>query len=112
MKNQVNDGFFNIEEFKKVIQDLTYDNLIVSETGTLFVQFLPKEGEETKIERLKGWLWNKVGEQMIPKYNEQFEINIKAKVFPTHIEISKLYELPKIKIKKFFSLFKWVHERL
>ena len=101
-----------MEKFRKVIGNLNYENLIVSESGTLFIQFIAGEGEQSKTERLKRWLWNKVGDQMIPKYNKQFNLKIEANQFPTHIEIKKLHDLPEVKIKKFFNLFKWVHDRL
>ncbi|NHI93824.1 MAG: hypothetical protein EAX96_15155 [Candidatus Lokiarchaeota archaeon] len=102
----------SIKLFKKMIEELRYDNLIVSEIGTLFIQFYPIKSDEAKVDRLKSWLWNKVNDEMIPKYNEQFKIKLESNNFPTHIEILNLFKLPEVKIKKFFNLFKWVYERL
>ncbi|MHA1784581.1 MAG: hypothetical protein ACTSVY_06640 [Candidatus Helarchaeota archaeon] len=101
-----------IARLKELINELHYDNLIISEVGTLFIQFQPKTSDENKIERLKNWFWNKVNNEMIPKYNTQFNLTMKAKNFPTHIEITKMFQLPEEKVKKFFNLFKWIKEKL
>ena len=101
-----------IERFKELIKKLNFDNLIISESGTLFIQFQPKKSDEGKALGFKSWLWKKVNDEMIPKYNKQFNIDLISKSFPTHIEISNLDKLPEGKIKKFFNLFKWVNDRL
>lgn len=112
MKEDSSTNGIGINRFKEMIGKLNYDNLILSESGTLFIQFQPIKNDKVKAENLKNWLWNKINDEMIPKYNKEFNIDLISKSFPNHIEISNMNKLPEIKIKKFFNLFKWIHERL
>jgi len=101
-----------LEKFKKLIEALAYENVILSESGTLFIQFYPIKNDESKIERIRGWFWNKISNEMIPKYNLEFDLDLETEIYTTHVEIKNLYKLPEAKVKKFFGLFKWVYERL
>ncbi|MHA1315074.1 MAG: hypothetical protein ACTSSI_10140 [Candidatus Helarchaeota archaeon] len=61
---------------------------------------------------MKDWLLNKLAAETFPKYNEKFNIDLRIKEFPRHLEIWNLHLLPEEKIKKIMNLFKWTEKKM
>lgn len=85
-----------------------YENLVISEHDILFFQFKSEKLDENQLLKLQDWLFDKLVNQTFPRYNEQFNIKLALKRFPTHLEIENLSKLPEEKITKIFSMFEWV----
>ncbi|MHA1300057.1 MAG: hypothetical protein ACTSO9_11605 [Candidatus Helarchaeota archaeon] len=91
---------------------LNYENLVISENDVLFFQFTSEKLDKNQINGLQDWLYQKLTKQVIPKYKEEFKVELQVMRFPTHLEIKNLSKLPEEKVLKIFKMFEWVLNKL
>lgn len=85
-----------------------YENLILSDNDILFLQFISAKLDRNQLNGLQDWLFEKLTNQVKPKYKEEFNIDLECSRFPTHFEIKNLEKLPEEKVSKIFKMFEWV----